>query len=244
VATVDEIALSQVGICASVPSVGDGVCSVCHGCPGTGFQTCWSCHQVSGQLSKPCSLVVPISLYEIPSQLHHLLRHYKSGKYPRHQEDFSVRVVSLLAYFLATHGTCISKRGGGEWDVVTSVPSSRPRVGEHPLVTSIRRVKLLGERFEMLLQLGTGQVGHLNASDDGFAVTRSVSGKRVLLIDDTFTTGATAQSAASALALGGATVVAIVAIGRVINPSFNEMVEGYWKRQRAVPFTFDRCCLE
>jgi adenine/guanine phosphoribosyltransferase-like PRPP-binding protein len=43
-----------------------------------------------------------------------------------------------------------------------------------------------------------------------------MDGKRILLIDDTRTTGATAQGAASALSNGGATVVGILTIGRVI----------------------------
>ncbi|MGO9149279.1 MAG: ComF family protein [Acidimicrobiales bacterium] len=73
-----------------------------------------------------------------------------------------------------------------------------------------------------------------------------MDGKRILLIDDTRTTGATAQGAASALSNGGATVVGILTIGRVIKPSFSETVNEYWQRQRGPrrPFTFDRCCLE
>ena len=200
---------------------------------------------MTSQVSKPGELVVPISLYEIPSQLHHILRHYKSGSYPTQEVDFGVRVISLLAHFLKNHGECISSRAGGEWDVVTSVPSSRPRSGEHPLVTNVHRVRWLDDQFETLLKLGRVQVGHLTASDDGFQAAQDVRGERVLLVDDTFTTGATAQSAASALANAGATVVGIVAIGRVIKPGFSETVKEYWDRQwgpRA--FTFDRCCLE
>jgi hypothetical protein len=201
---------------------------------------------VISQVSRPCELVVPISLYEIPSQLHHILRHYKSGAYPRHQEDFGARVVSLLAYFLGRHADCISGEAGGDWDVVTSVPSSKRRSGEHPLVSAIHRVQWLDGQFETLLRLGAVPVGHLTASDDGFEPVRVVAGERVLLVDDTFTTGATAQSAASALGNAGATVVGLVAVGRVIKPEFSETVKEYWERQRDPrrAFTFARCCLE
>jgi hypothetical protein len=126
-------------------------------------------------------------LYEIPSQLHHILRHYKSGGYPRLEADFSTRVVSLLAHFLRHHGSCIETAAGGGWDVITAVPSSRQRAGEHPLVTAIRRVRSLRDQFELLLERGPEQVGHNTASDNGFRVARSVRGERVLLIDDTFT---------------------------------------------------------
>jgi hypothetical protein len=66
----------------------------------------------------------------------------------------------------------------------------------------------------------------------------------VLLIDDTFTSGSTFQSAASRLALGGAEVVAGVVIGRVINPGFSAEARELWERQRTIAFDFDVCCLE
>jgi len=59
-----------------------------------------------------------------------------------------------------------------------------------------------------------------------------MDGKRILLIDDTLTTGAMAQSAASALSNRGATVVGILTIGRMIKPSFSETVNEDWQRQR------------
>jgi adenine/guanine phosphoribosyltransferase-like PRPP-binding protein len=65
----------------------------------------------------------------------------------------------------------------------------------------------------------------------------------VLLVDDTFTSGATFQSAASALTLAGATVVAGVVIGRVIDTDFSKQAADLWDRQRAIRFRFDRCCL-
>lgn len=64
--------------------------------------------------------------------------------------------------------------------------------------------------------------------------------------DDTFTTGATFQSAASALSLAGADVVAGVVVGRVItvgDPRFPVRDER-WDEQRDVGFSFERCCLE
>jgi hypothetical protein len=245
VATIRDVAESLTGVWTPVPSAAPGVCRICHGCPNPGFETCWSCASVTSQVNRPCDLVVPISLYEIPSQLHHILRHYKSGSYPRHEADFGARVISLLAYFLMKHEECITNAAGGGWDVVTSVPSSRPRSGEHPLVTNVHRVRWLDDQFETLLKLGTVEVGHLKASDYGFEPVRDVRGERVLLVDDTFTTGATAQSATSALTIAGATVTGIVAIGRVIKPEFSPTVKEYWDRQwgpRA--FTFDKCCLE
>jgi adenine/guanine phosphoribosyltransferase-like PRPP-binding protein len=87
-------------------------------------------------------------------------------------------------------------------------------------------------------------MGHNVASDGGFVAHTDVRGARVLVVDDTFTTGARAQSAASALQLAGARVVAIVPIGRVIDPNHGEHAQAYWTRRVGATFDFGRCCLE
>ncbi|MHB8325215.1 MAG: hypothetical protein ACYDHB_12485 [Candidatus Dormibacteria bacterium] len=68
-------------------------------------------------------------------------------------------------------------------------------------------------------------------------------GRRVLLLDDTFTTGAAPQSAASALAIAGAQEVVAVVVGRVIDPGFSAPAGQLWRRVAALPFDFERCCL-
>ncbi len=45
-----------------------------------------------------------------------------------------------------------------------------------------------------------------------------LEGARVLLLDDTYVSGARAQSAAAALRLAGAASVVVVALGRVLRP--------------------------
>jgi hypothetical protein len=54
---------------------------------------------------------------------------------------------------------------------------------------------------------------------DLFTAQRRLDGARVLLIDDTWTTGARAQSAAAAAKLAGAREVAVVVLGRHLNPA-------------------------
>jgi orotate phosphoribosyltransferase len=70
---------------------------------------------------------------------------------------------------------------------------------------------------------------------------RSLHGEPVLLIDDTWTTGANAQSAAAALKLAGAGSVAAVVIGRHVNRDWhgNELK----LRALATPFDWRGCAL-
>jgi len=74
-------------------------------------------------------------------------------------------------------------------------------------------------------------------------VTANVRDRQVLLIDDTFTSGAGVQSAASALRMAGAIVPAAVVIGRYIDPDFNQPSRELWNLAHERSFSFERCCL-
>ncbi len=230
-------------ICTPVPAIAKGVCDVCHGSPRPGFDTCHSCYQAMDQVSTPCSLVVPVSLYETRGQLHYYLRSYKDGWTRQLRQTSALLVAALLARFLYVHGGCI-RNEAGDWDFVTSVPSSSGRAGVHPFEAALEWVPWLSNQHRRVLGRGAGVATHNNASDDAFRAITNIEGSRVLLIDDTYTTGARAQSAASALAQAGARCVAIVPVGRVISPQFSDDVQAYWDAQRAIRFRFDACCLE
>lgn len=242
--TVADIAEPLADICVPVPYQGDGVCLSCHGSPNPGWNRCYSCAQAESQVARPCQLIVPVSLYDIPSQLHHLLRHYKSGVYPTREHDFSLKIISILCHFLARHAGCIGSVAGGGWDVITTVPSSGGRSGEHPLISALRRVPAVFGLHQELLAPGAVTLGHSHADDNGYRLTRGLNGERILLVDDTFTSGARAQSAASTLSLGSGVVVAIVPIGRVVNPQYSDTTREYWDQQRRQRYRFDTCCLE
>ena len=130
---------------------------------------------------------------------------------------------------------------------MTIVPSKTNRVDAHPLESAIMLGEPLRDEYMRLLEpADVGRIGRARSSDQGFVAADDANGRRVLLVDDTFTSGATFQSAASALVLGGAEVVAGLVIGRVIdtsNASYPEKLE-LWERQRRVPFSFETCCLE
>jgi hypothetical protein len=143
-------------ICRTVPRIGDGICTSCHGCLNPGWSKCWSCDRVESQLSQPCAVIVPISLYEVGYQLHHQLRTYK-GAPSEMSREFLIKTAAILGYFLQLHGPCIEQAAGGAWDTITSVPSSTDRDGEHPLVTAIKLLPDVRDQYEPLLARGTVQ---------------------------------------------------------------------------------------
>ncbi|MGH9305912.1 MAG: hypothetical protein ACRD0I_03380 [Acidimicrobiales bacterium] len=206
-------------------------------------------------------MIVPVSLCRTGSALYRSLWGYKSPWVDSPtRRSARIGIASVLARFLDHHGSCIATAARGQWDLVTCVASSRPRLGPHPLAQILASVpQALGGEFREILRArpvpspaaaaaaapaAGGVLGHNRARDDGFEVTYAVAGRRVLILDDSFTTGARAHSAASALALAGADVVAVVPVGRVVRPEFATFAHRLWLRQEAQTFTFARCCLE
>jgi adenine/guanine phosphoribosyltransferase-like PRPP-binding protein len=65
-------------------------------------------------------------------------------------------------------------------------------------------------------------LAHMQPQRDGFVVPSArrsaVPGRHLLVLDDTYVSGARAQSAAAALRRAGAASVQIVAAGRVLRP--------------------------
>jgi predicted amidophosphoribosyltransferase len=226
------------------PRIGAGVCDVCHGSPNPGWDRCFSCAQTVRQVSRPVELIVPITLCEAMGQMHHVLRSYKDSPDQGVRTTMRLRIAALLYRFLATHRNCIVNAAGYDWDVITTVPSSTGRAGAHPLELVIQHITPVEREHATLLRRGSGQLGHNRASDDGYEVTQHVNGRSVLLVDDTFTSGARGQSAASALQVAGARVVAMVPIGRYIRPDYSPTTQELWDTARAARFDFARCCLD
>jgi hypothetical protein len=194
----------------------------------------------------PIELVVPISLYRVGEQLHTVLKDYKRSPNARVRERHLLQVGSILHRFVAQHRGCI-EGASREWETVTIVPSKTPSADPHPLETAIMLSDPLASEYRRLLEPDeVSTIGRATASDTGFRVTEDVADLDVLLIDDTFTSGATFQSAASALGLAGARVAAGVVIGRVVDTSNDDYPEKLelWEQQRAELFSFETCCLE
>ncbi|HEY6790425.1 MAG TPA: hypothetical protein VI365_24280 [Trebonia sp.] len=134
-----------------------------------------------------------------------------------------------------------------EFGIVTTVPGTRQREGNHPLEHIVGAlVSQTKDRYEPFLALGHsgGAAPSHSLAADRYIAKRALRGEpAVLLIDDTWTTGGNAQSAALALRAAGAAKVAIVVVGRHFDRSFRDC-ETYYQLAKSIRFTWDSCCLE
>jgi hypothetical protein len=95
------------------------------------------------------------------------------------------------------------------------VPTGCGRPGPHPLLALCApylRLPVTG------LVMRPGEQGR-DPSVDRFSAERSRPGASVLLLDDSWVSGASAQSAAAALKRAGARHVAVVVLGRHVDPA-------------------------
>lgn len=172
-----------------------------------GFTRCWQCNRHHRDFSAELADdVVPISIAEKDRQLARVLFQYKNNRSDEVRRKFTNELACVLAAFLAGHQACL-----GEFDLVTVVPSSQGRTP--PFVDLLgRRISLTRRRFAETLVTRSGNNREMRP--DSYEVVMDVRGRNVLLVDDTWTSGASLQSAAVALKRRGAERVVGLVVGR------------------------------
>ena len=220
------------------PQAGAGVCRVCFNFT-RGYELCYACAHGQQWLDA----VVPISYSAAREQLHHALAHYKreTGSAARR---LAIELGAVLWRFLALHEPCIARAAGASaFGLVATVPSGeRERDEQHPLRWIVSEVvEPTQKRHRRLLKRSQHPVYERAFDVRRFVPTRALADEDVLLIDDTWTTGANAQSAAAALKQAGAGRVAALIIGRHVNGDWHEND----RRLRAIrrPFSWERCAV-
>jgi predicted amidophosphoribosyltransferase len=218
------------------PEPGPGVCRTCFNLTA-GFDECYACTRSEHHLDA----VAPISYSVAHEQLHHALAAYKrvNGDVGRR---LALQLASVLWCYLDAHERCVARAvGASTFDVITTVPSrDADRDERHPLRWIVAEVVgLTRDRHErLLIRTQTPTKPHLY-DPDKYETVRCLTGEAILLIDDTWTTGATAQSAARALKAAGAGPVAAVVIGRHVNREWHDNDRRLSTLPR--PFDWTRC---
>jgi hypothetical protein len=220
------------------PRLGPSVCRTCFNFTD-GYAHCYAC--AHGELM--LDAMAPISYSIAREQLHHALASYKrlNGEVARR---LGASLAAVLWRFLSEHEQCVARAAGTPaFELVTTVPSGDPaRDEEHPLRWIVG--ELVGptrDRYLRLLRRSGVEVQPRAFSPQKFVATAPVGGRSVLLIDDTWTTGASAQSAAAALKIAGAGQTAAVVIGRHLNREWHENDRRL--RGIAQPFGWGQCAI-
>lgn len=202
-----------------------GVCSLCRGW-SPWSDMCEKCRVGSslfdgiGEVPK----VLPLALAVPWNALAERLWNYKHSGSVGEQSVYSEDLAGIVARYAYRHLGCLQRAAGiRQFDSVTWVPSGTAREGAHPLQ---RVLSMSGHPFatyaEDLLDATVSGPNDRRFDRRRFRARPSSSGHSVLLVDDTWTSGSSALSAAASLLSAGAPEVAILVLGRWFKPDWSE----------------------
>lgn len=206
----EQVSLLAEGLTAPSPRPGPGTCARCRGPAGPSRARCYQCHLQAEYLRGLLpDVVVPVAYAAKTGKHARNLWLYKSAR----PGAASARAAlgTLLAVFLRDHGRCVWRSAQiARPTHVALVPSGRGRPGQHPLQALAAPLALPRAG---LSPRSAGSGPACGPDPERFAAQR-VPGASVLLLDDTWTSGASATAAAAALRLAGARSVAVIVLGR------------------------------
>lgn len=247
--TVDDFAAPYVNILVRVPPAGPGVCAVCHSIVSSQWAVCFKCKLAREAIGRGVAdLTAFVSMAPSDEQLARDLRSYKTASVRGLDRQLKTwGLGAVLWKWLGRHEPCLTRRAGiPQFDLITTVPSTSGRT-VHPLRTVVTGVVVGSDkRHADLLTVAKTDLQRAQ-SPDRYRATADLRGARVLVIDDTWTSGAHAQSASAALKAAGAATVGVLAIGRWFDRTWNPgdaNGESWLNHHRQPRWDWDTCCLD
>jgi hypothetical protein len=210
-------ATMAVGSRTGAAPTGWSLCPVC-GVPipsSAAAGPCFCCRTVARQLRVPLVPLVSVVTAARRGASARRLRAYKDSPVAEHRSEVAAALVDLVRRWLAAGGRV------PPGTVVTVPSTSRP--APPPVDRLVAAVPELADRWAPgALMAGPGRSDHLLACRDGFRIRpgrvellRARRAGTAVVVDDTYTTGARAQSAAATLRLAGIRVSGILVVGHL-----------------------------
>jgi hypothetical protein len=182
--------------------------------PVDGYELCWRCrdHQRTSGLA---DLVAPLAYAIDGTKSAAAVRNYKDDPLRCERERCGSIVGEVLRLAMSLHERCIGAVVGQPVSARVVIPSLTSRLGAHPMAAIAETLGLVGDvGLRPALDARCDRV----VDAEKFVVEGAVTGRHMLVIDDVWTTGSNAQSAALALRRAGAAAVSVMVIARWLNP--------------------------
>lgn len=210
------------------------------------WDVCPNCRRYGGAVD----VYVPIT-YSIDAGLESMLHRYKDFDGYRW---LRFPLGSLLEEFSSRHAGCINRQAPGRRiDLATVVPSDnvgRPFDHMNDLLSGVVEGDPIRARWNWDLTIlarseGTSRPQRGQCEPSAYEVApRLADGASVLLLDDTWTSGSSAASAAAALKRAGASHVTVVTLGRQLNVAKNFGSTGQlYDASKNPPWDHDECVI-
>ena len=218
--------------------------------PVANYERCAGCHQ-HRQLFGPAlaDLVVPLA-YAYERKPEHIDRfgvhqshyHLRAYKWDQPTASCASDLSVMLMVAIAFHRPCLEAAVGRRWDCWAVVPTSRrERTTEHPLATLVSGMPLNVGRVHLEPAGPPANDRQVRADRYWVPAPATVAGRHVVLFEDTWVSGSSAQSAAVALKAAGAAAVTIVCLARWLAESDGYPIERIFFEGLTTPYDAAVC---
>jgi len=153
--------------------------------------------------------------------------------------DGRIRLMKLGWWGTIVHGRCIESLAPGMDLTMVTVPSTKGRTGVHPIEriarlfpdtwprTTARPSKAVGRAYDPIAFI----------LDD----PASVENKHTIVFDDTWATGARAQSLATTVRVAGAAYVTVLVLANHLKPSVWPPLADFRQKHPSLGWSVDQC---
>lgn len=203
------------GFLASPERVEKVTCAVC-AAPVDGYTVCRQCSKARSVFpGEVANLVGAVTYARTSHQTGHIMHGYKA---PAPQQQHVTTVQLLVLDAVLNHLQCASKMIGRPVSCWTSIPSLSSGRLVHPLAGMVRPfVPLL---LEASVVAAPDHRDERTVRPENFVVQNDLRGHHVLVVDDTWTSGAQAQSVAVATRRAGGAAVTILVMARWLDTNW------------------------
>jgi hypothetical protein len=219
-------------------------CTVCSRPVENGYQRCYQCktHVESGvRIADRVASVVYAAKPSASGKLDQTYTAMFGYKADRPRDAHTQVVGSLLALGLAGHLECDVKLSGATNFRWATVPSTQRTGREHPLRELVAKL-FRDSGLELVVTTAQGATKSRSLHPESFLVSSAIpASTHVALIDDSWVTGANAQSAAAALKQAGGASVSILTIARVLDPEYPVTAAFLRSRLASADFDYTLC---
>lgn len=233
------------GAYTSIPPKFPGLCDVCTApTSGDTFVRCFQCELHLSTGYQLASSVVPLSwapmygAHGYSGQAYQDLRSYKE---PESSDEHASRLGELLRLVFQHHSACLLPSDPQEPYILSHVPSSNGRPGEHPIQTNFLsrfrpEIPRIVPKYVGPADQPRNERRVLNPNNWEIPSEELKQATRAILIEDTWVSGGHAQSIASAFESMGVRT-RIIALGRALDPM--RVDHGTFLRTHPNPDPFD-----
>ncbi|MFL0412070.1 phosphoribosyltransferase [Microbacterium paludicola] len=194
---------------------------------------------MSGTPEQEADRVVPLTYAVAGAQSGRNFYNYKDVTVnERTRENAFAQIVPFMWAFTVDHADCLDRAATRPVDAVCIVPSGRGREGAHPLERIARHAPPRWTRTDATRIAAPRS--RFDPASIGFAQDQDLDGAHLVVIDDTWVKGASAETVGMAARRRGAAEITILAVARWLEPRFGNTREihaavranGHWTRER------------